>query len=211
MQVKSLTKISGALVLAASMVAMAIPASAYTLTNDPDCAVAAGVFNPSYTDCRGAYELGNGENDVTDGEADNIVNMLLNDDDVFGTGGGWNFLGKTDDSNTSPEFNLTGLNAITGTIEITGIDLPAKVVISFKAAKDFSLYLWDPLNDPGLIDWSTSGTATNRNGGVQGLSHVSVYWMESDVPPQQTPEPGTIFLMGSGLAGLGFWRWKSKK
>ena len=22
------------------------------------------------------------------------------------------------------------------------------------------------------------------------------------------PEPGTIFLMGSGLAGLGFWRWK---
>ncbi len=23
-----------------------------------------------------------------------------------------------------------------------------------------------------------------------------------------TPEPGTMFLMGSGLAGLGFWRWK---
>ena len=30
-------------------------------------------------------------------------------------------------------------------------------------------------------------------------------------PTQTTPEPGTLFLMGSGLAGLGLWRWKTKK
>jgi len=209
MNFKTLKIFSSILGLAVTLMALAVPARAYTLTEDPNCAVAVGVFNPSYTDCKGAYLLEGGENDVTDGAADNIVNQLLNVDDVFGTSGGWTFLGKTDDSSTSPEFTLTGLNATTGTLEITGISLPAKIVVSFKAADSFSLYLWNPLNDPGLIEWATSGTATNRNGGVQGLSHASVYWMENGtVPPQQTPEPGTIVLMGSGLAGLGFWRWK---
>lgn len=29
--------------------------------------------------------------------------------------------------------------------------------------------------------------------------------------PMTTPEPGTVFLFGTGLAGLGLWRWRNKK
>lgn len=56
--------------------AWSVNASAYTLSTDVACDTAAAVFSPAYTDCVGAYVLGAGENDVTDGAADNIVNQL---------------------------------------------------------------------------------------------------------------------------------------
>jgi len=58
--------------------------------------------------------------------------------------------------------------------------------------------------------WSTFGII---NGGQQqpAISHVSFYNGGSTPPGGQVPEPGTVFLLGSGLAGLGFWRWKTKK
>ncbi len=34
---------------------------------------------------------------------------------------------------------------------------------------------------------------------------------DTDVPPAALPEPGTVFLFGSGLAALGLWRWKTAK
>ncbi len=69
-----------------------------------------------------------------------------------------------------------------------------------------------------LNDLNTSGLriGIHVQGFANGRSESFVNCLPTEpgcgeVPPQQTPEPGTIFLMGSGLAGLGFWRWKSKK
>jgi len=193
------------LVVSALAICFSGHVSAYTLTEDPDCTLAVSI-TPAFSACSGAYLLGPGENDVTDGEADNIVNQLLNVNDVFGTDGGWNFLGKTDDSSTSTEFDLTGLNNTNGTLTVTGLTLPKKVVVSFKSAKNFSLYLWDPLNNPGTINWVTDGTATNGQGNAQGLSHASVYWMDTDITITETPEPVSLLLFGTGLMSLAFIR-----
>lgn len=58
--------------------------------------------------------------------------------------------------------------------------------------------------------WSTSPLVVGQNNRQPGVSHVT-FFTTNGGPPTQTPEPGTLFLMGSGLAGLGLWRWKTKK
>lgn len=37
---------------------------------------------------------------------------------------------------------------------------------------------------------------------------ITEFSYQSQTPAAQSPEPGTMFLMGSGLLGLGAWRWK---
>ncbi len=64
----------------------------------------------------------------------------------------------------------------------------------------YNLSLWDGMENLNLTGfWPNAGA----------ISHVSIWGIEGDGPGgTPTPEPGTMFLMGSGLAGLGFWRWK---
>lgn len=184
----------------------------YTLTNSPDCDAAAAVFDPAYDSCSGAYLLDGGENDVTSGEADNIVNQILNDDDVFGADD-WTFGGKFDGaySGMSGLFSVTGLNTTSGAVDLNTSLLGGSgefdVVLSFKAGKNFSLYAWTPLDespasgDFGNIEWSTSGTSVNRNGDAKELSHVSVYYRQSGVTT--VFEPMTVGLFALGLFGVG--------
>ncbi|WP_333841060.1 PEP-CTERM sorting domain-containing protein [Pelomicrobium sp.] len=46
--------------------------------------------------------------------------------------------------------------------------------------------------------WSMWG---NKRGELRNISHMSLYGREG-TPPQETPEPGTLFLLGSALLGL---------
>ncbi len=182
-------------------------AEAYTLTNDLSCDTAAAVFSPDYSDCVGAYLLEGGENDVTDGDADNIVNKILNDNDVFGTED-WTFGAKFGDSGyqgINGLFTLTGLNDITGTITLNKTAIEAilgptfdqyEIAISFKAAKNFSIYQWDAPLGTNIINWSTAGTATNNGGIAQDLSHASLYVRKIDeTSATEIPEPDTVGSM----------------
>ena len=195
-------------------------AQAFDLTLDPACDAAAAVFNPEYDNCQGAYLLDGGENDVTDGEADNIVNQLLNVEDIFGNPD-WTFFAKDDGAGTS-FFTVNGINSTTGDIVFDTAAIEAAygptftedydIAVSFKAAKNFSIYQWDAALGTDTITWSTEGTATNGGGSAQALSHASVYFRYKDVvtpPPARVPEPTSILALG--LIGGGMFLSRRKK
>ena len=194
-------------------------AGAYELTESPECDVGAAVFNPQYDACYGAYLLGNGENDVTDGEADNIVNQLLNTDEIFGDDE-WTFLEKRENDTAGTYFTVSGMGSTSGSITFDTTAIEAEygptfiqdydIVISLKAAKNFSIYQWDAALGTNTITWSTAGTATNGGGIVQALSHVSVYFQyngsgddqDDDSSTVIVSEPKTLALLAFGLCGL---------
>lgn len=88
----------------------------------------------------------------------------------------------------SVDFDLTG----------TGYGLEYVVL---KASNSFALFYWDMDPLVGSFLWQIAGFITNNGGQVPDLSHITFYGGEavSDVPL-----PAAIWLMGAGLAGLGF-------
>jgi hypothetical protein len=108
-----------------------------------------------------------------------------------GPGSYWSYVGDR---------NFTG--STSGTINL-GAPITGFFVVALKAANGFSLYLWNA-GATGLsqINFTNIGTAINKNGQVQGLSHASIYAWNGPAPVSATPEPGSLILMGSGLCAL---------
>lgn len=186
------------------------PAQAYSLSSSTACE--SGLMT-GYSDCSGSYQLEGGENDVTDGGADNIVSQLLNEEALFGNGDeGWTFGAKYDggwSGDNEAEMSVTGLGSTSGTFDFSNLDLATTdLAVSLKAAKGFSIYYIaaGSIMDASEISWSTDGTSTNKKGVAQGLSHISYYTriaesIEPENPPvRKVPEPtalSALFAVGA--------------
>ncbi len=182
-------------------VAVAPTAQAYTLNNNLSCTK--GTVTGA-SQCAGAYTLGSGENDVTNGAATNIATKLLNENGgVFGGSSTWAFGNKYDggfanSSNTQSGFNVTGLNTTAGSFGFSNINLATTdLAISLKSAKGFSLYYIKAgtITNPNQIAWNTLGTSVNNKGVGQALSHISYFTRMMPTPPppvRRVPEPAAL-------------------
>jgi hypothetical protein len=77
--------------------------------------------------------------------------------------------------------------------------------VSVKAGPQWALYEYDAGVSSGL--WSTTGLLVGSGNQAQ-LSHLTFWKATND--PQQTPEPGTVFLLGTGLTGLLGYGWRKR-
>ena len=178
-----MTQLKNVLKLGLSAVALcaASVAQAQLTPVAPSCT--ATVTNPTWTDCAGAFE-GNDKNQ----EADVLATILAE----FGLSG-VSFLGASDDAANGPFTGNPETNS--GTLNFdTAIDDP--FVLSLKAGNAFSLFYFDGAGDAiASIDFTTLGVSVNPQGIGSDLSHASVYAI---------PEPETYALMLAGLAAVGF-------
>ncbi len=143
---------------------------------------------------------------INGGVFDGITNWVP--DAKFDSGNG-----AVDAGPNNSSFTNSGQPGNSGTWSL-GAPTTDAIVLTLKTNTYWSGYYFAAGSATSGGTWSTLGVSVNQGAG-QGISHSTISFSPNLVPPPppptQTPEPGTLFLMGSGLAGLGLWRWKTKK
>lgn len=93
-------------------------------------------------------------------------------------------------------------NGASGSVDfdLTGSGYGLEYVV-LKASNSFALFYWDMDPLVGSFLWQIAGYITTNGGQTPDLSHITFYGGEavSDIPL-----PAAVWLMGAGLAGLGF-------
>ena len=197
-------KLLSAVVFTAGVIASLATATAAQAA--PACEEAATF---TFSQCAGSYQLRGGQNDVTNGGADNLATQILNDQDVFGETN-WDFGAKHDGNVSGSDeagLSVEGLGSSAGTFSFSNIDLATTdIAVSLKSSRGFSLYYFEAGTVSSLdeFEWNTEGTSVNQKGKAQGLSHLSYYTRTSTIPElekkiRKVPEPAfisSLFIVG---------------
>src|SRR5258708_1255286 len=171
----------------AALVVQTSPAQAQLTSSGMNCSSGGAVGLMAALACGGGS---NGNNMNQEG---GVTAQMSSDFSTFtGAGTWWSYLG---DANFSGQTN--------GTVSLDN-PMTGYFVVLLKSSNQFSYYLYNG-GTAGIstIDFTDAGTAVNKNGQVQGLSHSSVYSWDGPTPPVTTsPEPGTIAPVAARLAVL---------
>jgi len=180
--------------LAASLMMPNIAEGQLVSAQPPACT--SGYTLPAFTDCSGAW-VGNDANQQVD------VLAQINSDWSLG----WtvaNLMGKTDAGNSGDPFSVVP-GTTSGTIQFSNA-YQGTFVLILKGGNAFSMYLFENAT-LSSVDFDMAGVTGGNGRPVNGLSHASLWGAEGTV----VPEPATVFLLGTGLLGLGIVGYRRRK
>ena len=185
--------------LAAGILLFQSPAVAQLTLADEDCiageVVAGGI---GFTACRGSF-LGNDAQRHGEPLLSQLNSGLFADTVGQST---WTYYGKSDAGIFMADKSAQGLWTLR-----PGEVLNSPFVLSLKASRNFSAYLFTEVNQVTGGEFTTAGVATNKRGIPQDLSHASIYVTDDDRPVHPVPfEPvSTLGLLAfTGMAAKAY-------
>jgi len=164
----------------------------------PDCGDGTVMAYPgaySYTDCSGAWD---GNNSNQQGDVLAYINANWESDWTMD-----NYVGKgeADPGPYGPFTYVPG--GTSGTLDFP-TSYTGSFVLILKGSNAFSMYYFQDRTISGF-EYDMAGVNPD---GQNGLSHASLWYEEGGTT---VPEPATIFLLGSGLLGVGFVGYRRRK